>query len=87
MVMEFMFIVFDPCDHDNCDSNALCTANKDDSFNCTCNPGYSGNGTFCEGTYCKLSPIRSFLETGCAKNKTESSISIGNRMGQSKVSV
>ncbi|CAB3992482.1 Microneme 4, partial [Paramuricea clavata] len=40
--------VFDPCAQNNCDGNAECTANKDNLFNCTCNSGYSGNGTFCE---------------------------------------
>ena len=29
---------------DNCDRNATCT-NTDGGFNCTCNNGYSGNGT------------------------------------------
>ena len=32
----------------NCDSNATCT-NFNGGFNCNCNIGYSGNGTFCEG--------------------------------------
>ena len=32
----------------NCDINAYCT-NADGSFNCTCNPGYMGNGTHCQG--------------------------------------
>ena len=32
----------------NCDENANCT-NLDEGFNCTCNSGYSGNGTFCSG--------------------------------------
>ena len=33
--------------HD-CDSNANCT-NTDGSYQCTCNLGYSGNGTSCRG--------------------------------------
>ncbi|CAB4010054.1 fibrillin-2-like [Paramuricea clavata] len=49
--MVFIFIVFDPCAQNNCDGNAECTANEDNSFNCTCNSGYSGNGTFCEGEF------------------------------------
>ena len=33
----------------NCDSDrAMCT-NEIGSFNCSCNDGFSGNGTFCEG--------------------------------------
>ena len=30
----------------NCDMNAWCV-NTDGSFDCTCNPGYFGNGTTC----------------------------------------
>ena len=33
----------------NCDPNASC-ANTPGSFICTCNTGYSGNGTSCIGT-------------------------------------
>ena len=32
----------------NCDVNANCT-NTEGSFNCSCNPGYTGNGTYCNG--------------------------------------
>ena len=32
----------------NCDSNANCT-NTVGGFTCTCNQGYIGNGTICEG--------------------------------------
>ena len=36
-------------DSNNCDSDrAMCT-NEIGSFNCSCNDGFSGNGTFCEG--------------------------------------
>jgi cysteine-rich repeat protein len=31
---------------DNCSDDATCT-NTSGSFNCACNPGYSGNGVFC----------------------------------------
>ncbi len=33
---------------DNCHHNATCN-NNDGSYNCTCKPGYTGNGTYCEG--------------------------------------
>ena len=32
----------------NCDNNASCQ-NSVGSFNCSCNPGYDGNGTTCFG--------------------------------------
>ena len=32
----------------NCDTNAQCT-NTEESFTCTCNSGYSGNGVYCQG--------------------------------------
>ncbi len=32
-----------------CDANADCD-DTDGSFNCTCRPGYTGNGIVCEGT-------------------------------------
>ena len=32
----------------NCTSNASCH-NVDGSYNCSCNEGFQGNGTFCEG--------------------------------------
>ena len=35
---------------DNCDVNAYCN-NTVGSYNCTCNPGYTGNGTTCTGKY------------------------------------
>ena len=50
IVLILFFLVFDPCDYDDCHSNAECTANDDNSFNCTCNSGYTGNGTFCRGS-------------------------------------
>lgn len=33
---------------DNCDPNATCNNTKD-AFNCTCNAGFAGNGTYCHG--------------------------------------
>ena len=33
----------------DCDTNAACD-NTIGSYTCTCNTGYNGNGTICEGT-------------------------------------
>ena len=46
------FSDFDECANntDNCDVNAYCN-NTVGSFNCTCNSGYTGNGTTCAGKY------------------------------------
>ncbi len=32
----------------NCDENAMCN-NTIGNFNCTCDPGYMGDGTMCTG--------------------------------------
>ena len=42
-----IFPVIDQCAGNPCDSNALCEV-MDDSFTCTCNAGYSGDGLSCE---------------------------------------
>ena len=44
----FVALDIDECkmNTDNCHEDAFCT-NKIGSFNCTCNPGYQGNGTSC----------------------------------------
>ena len=34
----------------NCDPNAMCN-DLNDGFECVCNPGFTGNGTVCEGMY------------------------------------
>lgn len=36
-----------------CDENADCV-NTDSSFICTCRQGFTGNGTTCNGKYCKV---------------------------------
>ena len=40
-------------DTDNCAENATCS-NIPGSFNCTCNEGYTGDGTCCEGKHVPL---------------------------------
>ena len=35
---------------DDCHADATCT-DTDLSFNCTCNGGFAGDGTSCQGTY------------------------------------
>ena len=56
----------------NCDSNANCT-NTEEGFICTCNPGYTGNGTIgtCMGTnkqihipYCGLEMMSKIHRAG-----------------------
>ena len=37
----------------NCDANAFCN-NTEGSFNCTCSPGYTGNGTSCVSKHSRL---------------------------------
>ena len=38
---------------DNCNENANCT-DTIGSFNCTCNPGYDGDGVNCSSEFCFL---------------------------------
>ena len=38
-----------------CDSHAFCNNTKG-SYNCTCKPGYFGNGFNCTGKYCNKNP-------------------------------
>ena len=45
-----------------CDSNANCT-DTDGSYTCECEPGYTGNGTFCTGIHQAIKPVTfSFLK-------------------------
>ena len=50
--MWFEWLLFssdiDECelDRDNCDRNAECS-DTEGSFTCTCDPGYTGDGTTC----------------------------------------
>ena len=47
---ELSFIDIDECttNRHNCDINAFCN-NTEGSHNCTCKPGYSGDGSNCTG--------------------------------------
>ena len=46
----FFFLDLDKCKDKThqCDVNANCT-NIPGSYNCTCRPGYTGNGSICKG--------------------------------------
>ena len=48
--MWFQTLDIDECTagKDDCDQNADC-ANTDGSFKCTCNKGFTGDGTTCKG--------------------------------------
>ena len=46
---RYLFVDIDECEVImQCDRNALCS-NSEGSFNCTCESGYSGDGTTCVG--------------------------------------
>ena len=63
-----------------CDENANCS-NNDGSYNCTCNPGYEGNGFNCTGNNISTSLLctvsESFSECSWKKHETSPSISNG----------
>ena len=40
-----------------CDDNATCT-NIDGTYNCSCDPGFTGNGTVCEGNTADIALTR-----------------------------
>ena len=42
------FIDIDECTTSPCDVNAACS-NTNGSFECTCRPGFDGNGKVCQG--------------------------------------
>ena len=46
------FLDIDECASktDNCSTQAICN-NTVGSFNCSCKPGFAGNGTSCAGNY------------------------------------
>ena len=48
--VSMTFLDMDECVNGthNCHNNANCK-NADGSFNCSCYPGYIGNGTHCQG--------------------------------------
>ena len=48
---QYLFLELDECSVDNssnCSEYANCT-NIMGSYMCECNPGYTGNGSYCEG--------------------------------------
>ena len=49
-ILYFSAIDVDECSDGshNCNTNAQCT-NTEESFTCTCNSGYSGDGVNCQG--------------------------------------
>ena len=53
ILFSFLFLDLDECKDKThqCDVNANCT-NIPGSYNCTCRPGYQGNGHICKGKTC-----------------------------------
>ena len=49
-VNSFTVLDVNECLTTPCDANAVCT-NTLGSFTCVCNPGYSGDGLTCNGSY------------------------------------
>ena len=47
--MLCIFPDINECSISPCDTNARCT-NTPGSYNCSCNSGYTGNGTHCTGS-------------------------------------
>ena len=49
------YVDIDECEDgtDSCNENAVCN-NIDGNYTCSCLPGYSGNGTSCDGMYTGL---------------------------------
>ena len=45
---------------DNCSDNANCI-NTEGSFNCSCKPGYMGDGQNCSGQSCKIFSLFSLI--------------------------
>ena len=48
----------------NCSSNAVCNNTKG-SYNCTCKPGYEGDGNNCKGNYYKNKKMPEGAYAGC----------------------
>ena len=48
--MQWNILDVDECERDmhDCDGNATCT-NTRGGYNCSCDNGFSGNGSLCEG--------------------------------------
>ena len=54
---NFAYSEFDECEikTHNCSANAVCNNTKR-SHNCTCKPGYSGNGQICKSDFGRVLP-------------------------------
>ena len=61
---RYLFVDIDECEVIMpCDRNALCS-NSEGSFNCTCESGYSGDGTTCVGKISHLYSITASVSIG-----------------------
>ena len=62
MLSQTTTVYLDPCQNNDCDSNAFCLATRN-SFLCECRTGFYGNGKYCsEGncfsdSYCPMNEI------------------------------
>lgn len=68
--LHYIFVIFvaeiNECNGENdCHQNATCT-NTIGSYNCTCNDGFEGNGTSCEGKIGAKALV--FQNSDCERN-------------------
>ena len=60
LMCSFRLSDIDECLRMSCDPNATCV-DSHGSYSCSCNPGFSGNGTFCESK-CASCFLKTFVE-------------------------
>ena len=68
----FLVLDIDECatNTDNCHFNASCN-NNNGSYDCTCNPGFTGNGQTCTGEYQTFpSPTKIYVYVAVNYNDT-----------------